>query len=140
MYRRHYLAQDQNIALYDGVIEALPLFIEAGFQLAVATGKSRAGLDKVLVSSGLGAFFKMTRTADEAFSKPHPAMLHYILDKCHVDASRAVMIGDTTHDLQLAQNAGTQSLALTYGAHKLPELLTCHPMSHFDDFHALLSV
>ncbi|MDW5417282.1 HAD-IA family hydrolase [Iodobacter sp. CM08] len=137
VYRGHYLAQDQNVALYDGVIEALPQFIEAGFQLAVATGKSRAGLDKALASTGLGAFFKMTRTADEAFSKPHPAMLHYLLDKCHVDASRAVMIGDTTHDLQLAQNAGTQSLALTYGAHKLPELLACKPLAHFDDFHAL---
>ncbi|MFC7419649.1 HAD-IA family hydrolase [Iodobacter arcticus] len=137
IYRRHYLAQDQEVTLYDGVMESLPLFIEAGFQLAVATGKSRAGLDRVLASTGLGGFFKVTRTADEAFSKPHPAMLHYILDKCHIDASRALMIGDTTHDLQLAQNAGTQSVALTYGAHKLPELLTCKPLAHFDDFHAL---
>jgi phosphoglycolate phosphatase len=136
-YRRHYLAQDQHVTLYDGVVEALPQFIEAGFQLAVATGKSRAGLDRVLASTGLGGFFKMTRTADEAFSKPHPAMLHYLLDKCNVEASRAVMIGDTTHDLQLAQNAGTHSLAMTYGAHKLPELLSCKPLAHFDDFHAL---
>lgn len=137
VYRRFYLAQDQDVALYDGVLEAMPLFIEAGFQLAVATGKSRVGLDRALASTGLGAFFKTTRTADEAFSKPHPAMLHYILDKCGVEGSRALMIGDTTHDLQLAQNAGTQSLALTYGAHKLPELLTCKPLAHFDDFHAL---
>ncbi|STQ90560.1 HAD-IA family hydrolase [Iodobacter fluviatilis] len=136
-YRRFYLAQDQDVALYDGVLDALPLFADAGFQMAVATGKSRAGLDRVLASTGLDAFFKVTRTADEAFSKPHPAMLHYILDKCAVEGSRAVMIGDTTHDLQLAQNAGTQSLALTYGAHKLPELLTCKPLAHFDDFHAL---
>ncbi|AZN35774.1 HAD-IA family hydrolase [Iodobacter ciconiae] len=137
VYRRFYLAQDQDVALYDGVLDALPQFVDAGFQMAVATGKSRAGLDRVLASTGLGAFFKVTRTADEAFSKPHPAMLHYILDQCGVKGGRAVMIGDTTHDLQLAQNAGTQSLALTYGAHKLPELLTCKPLAHFDDFHTL---
>lgn len=137
VYRRFYLAEDQDIALYDGVMEALPLFIDAGFQLAVATGKSRVGLDRVLASTGLDEYFKVSRTADEAFSKPHPAMLHYILDHMQVEAARAVMIGDTTHDLQLAQNAGTQSLALTYGAHKLPELLSCKPLAHFDDFHSL---
>ncbi|MGL4604047.1 MAG: HAD hydrolase-like protein, partial [Iodobacter sp.] len=73
VYRRFYLAEDQDIALYDGVMEALPLFIDAGFQLAVATGKSRVGLDRVLASTGLDEYFKVSRTADEAFSKPHPA-------------------------------------------------------------------
>jgi phosphoglycolate phosphatase len=136
-YRVHFLAKDYELQLYAGVEECLPRLRDAGFRLAVATGKSRAGLDRVLAATGLAPFFDVTRTADEAFSKPHPAMLEYILEMTDVAASRAVMIGDTTHDLQLAINAGTASLALSYGAHPLKDLLPLNPLAHFDDFSAL---
>ncbi|UXY14995.1 HAD-IA family hydrolase [Chitiniphilus purpureus] len=136
-YRHYYLAQDQALVLFDGVREWLPRLREAGYLLAVATGKSRVGLERALTHSGLGALFDVTRTADEAFSKPHPAMLHYILDYLSVAPERALMIGDTTHDLQLAQNAGTASVAMTYGAHPLDQMLLLAPVRHFDDFDAL---
>lgn len=136
-YRGHFLAKDHELQLYAGVAEGLPCLRAAGFRLAVATGKSRAGLDRVLAATGLASFFEVTRTADEAFSKPHPAMLEYILEATEVVASRAVMIGDTTHDLQLAINAGTASLAMSYGAHPLQDLLPLNPLAHFDDFSAL---
>jgi phosphoglycolate phosphatase len=136
-YRGHFLAQDHELQLYAGVLESLSRLQDAGFRLAVATGKSRAGLDRVLAATDLAHFFEATRTADEAFSKPHPAMLEYLLDKTDVAADRAVMIGDTTHDLQLAINAGTASLAMSYGAHPLEDLLPLNPLAHFDDFSAL---
>ena len=136
-YRMHFLSKDQDLKLYDGVTEALPRLLDAGFRLAVATGKSRAGLDRVLAATGLAPFFETTRTADEAFSKPHPAMLEFILDVTGVEAQRTLMIGDTTHDLQLAINAGTASLALSYGAHPLEDLLPLNPLAHFADFNDL---
>jgi phosphoglycolate phosphatase len=136
-YRGHFLAKDHELQLYAGVLESLSRLQDAGFRLAVATGKSRAGLDRVLAATDLAHFFEATRTADEAFSKPHPAMLEYLLDKTDVAADRAVMIGDTTHDLQLAINAGTASLAMSYGAHPLEDLLPLNPLAHFDDFSAL---
>ncbi|SMC19494.1 phosphoglycolate phosphatase [Andreprevotia lacus DSM 23236] len=136
-YRHHYLARDEALVLFDGVREGLQALGEAGFQLAVATGKSRVGLDRALASTGLGYHFVATRTADESFSKPHPAMLEYLFDETMVPAQRAVMIGDTTHDLQLAINAGCASLAMSYGAHPLDELLALSPLAHFDDFKQL---
>ncbi|MBE9608556.1 HAD-IA family hydrolase [Chitinilyticum piscinae] len=136
-YRHYYLARDQQLVLFDGVREALVQFAEAGFTLCVATGKSRAGLDRVLEATGLGAHFLATRTADEAFSKPHPAMLEYLIDFAGVEPERTLMIGDTTHDLQLAINAGTHSAALTYGAHDTDALAALQPLGIFDDFPAL---
>jgi len=136
-YRGHFLAKDHELQLYAGVKECLPRLQAAGFRLAVATGKSRAGLNRVLAATELAHYFEATRTADEAFSKPHPAMLEYILDVTDVAAERAVMIGDTTHDLQLAINAGTASLAMSYGAHPLEDLLPLNPLAHFDDFSGL---
>ncbi len=133
-YRVHFLAKDHELQLYAGVTESLTRLSDAGFRLAVATGKSRAGLDRVLAATGLAKLFEVTRTADEAFSKPHPEMLEYILESTDVAKSRAVMIGDTTHDLQLAINAGTASLAMSYGAHPLADLLPLNPLAHFDDF------
>jgi phosphoglycolate phosphatase len=133
-YRVHFLAKDHELQLYAGVEEGLPRLRAAGFRLAVATGKSRAGLDRVLAATGLAHFFEVTRTADEAFSKPHPAMLEYILEYTAVEPERSLMVGDTTHDLQLAINAGTASLALSYGAHPLQDLLPLKPLAHFDDF------
>lgn len=133
-YRIHYLAQDQALVLFDGVRDYLPQLRDAGYTLAVATGKSRVGLDRALASTGLGAEFLVTRTADEAFSKPHPAMLEYIVDFAAADAAATLMIGDTTHDLQMAINAGTHSAAMSYGAHPLDDLLPLSPLAHFDHF------
>ncbi|KPC51619.1 HAD-IA family hydrolase [Amantichitinum ursilacus] len=133
-YKHYYLARDQQQVLFEGVAEALPQFRAAGFMLAVATGKSRAGLDRVLKATGLGPMFEVTRTADEAFSKPHPAMLEYILDYTGVLPQRAVMIGDTTHDLELGANAGTASIALNCGAHAPAALTAAQPLAQFETF------
>ncbi|WP_297572238.1 HAD-IA family hydrolase [uncultured Deefgea sp.] len=136
-YRGHFLSQDHELQLYPGVEAGLLRLQAAGFRMAVATGKSRAGLDRVLAATGLSPFFEVSRTADEAFSKPHPAMLEYILEACDIEGRRTLMIGDTTHDLQLAINAGTASVALSYGAHPLHDLLPLQPLAHFDDFSQL---
>jgi phosphoglycolate phosphatase len=103
--------------LYDGVIEMLSDLHARGVRLAVATGKARRGLDRVLDSTGLGRWFEATRCADEGFAKPHPGMLLTLMDMTGVEPHRAVMVGDTTHDLELAANAGVDAVAVTYGAH-----------------------
>jgi phosphoglycolate phosphatase len=133
-YKHHYLTQDAHLVLFDGVVEALPKLREAGYMLAVATGKSRVGLNRALASTGLADLFEVTRTADEAFSKPHPAMLEYILDFTGVVPKRAIMIGDTTHDLQMGQNAGTATISLGCGAHPVAALQAEKPLAHFDRF------
>ncbi len=98
-----------------------------GHQLAVATGKSRVGLDRALKASGLGPMFAATRCADETFSKPHPQMLLDLMDTLMTDPERTLMIGDTTHDTQMAANAGTRAVAVTYGAHPREELAAAGP-------------
>ncbi|HSC81518.1 MAG TPA: HAD-IA family hydrolase, partial [Chitinolyticbacter sp.] len=128
------LAQDEALVLFEGVRDYLPRLRDAGYTLAVATGKSRVGLDRALTTTGLGAQFLVTRTADEAFSKPHPAMLEYIVDFADVAPAATLMIGDTTHDLQMAINAGTHSAAMSYGAHPIDDLLPLSPLAHFDRF------
>ncbi|MDQ7988146.1 MAG: HAD-IIIA family hydrolase [Candidatus Dactylopiibacterium sp.] len=116
-YRHHFLARDHALVLFDGVREMLAELAAGGYLLAVATGKARRGLDRVLEQSGLGAYFDATRCADESFSKPHPGMLLELMDALEVAPDRTLMIGDTTHDLQMASNAGVASIALTHGAH-----------------------
>ncbi|GGP28284.1 HAD-IA family hydrolase [Silvimonas amylolytica] len=133
-YKQHYLAQDAQLVLFEGVIETLPKLRDAGYMLAVATGKSRVGLNRALATTGLAALFEVTRTADEAFSKPHPAMLEYILDYTGVVPKRAIMIGDTTHDLQMGLNAGTATISLGCGAHPTPALQALNPLAHFERF------
>jgi phosphoglycolate phosphatase len=127
-YRHHYLGRDHEIPLFDGVCELIHALYGRGFVLAVATGKSRAGLDRALGHSGLGDLFTVTRTADEAFSKPHPAMLEYILADTATTREAALMIGDTSHDLLMAQNAGVASLGVSYGAHDDALLRACEPL------------
>lgn len=116
-YRYHYLAGDHQLVLFPGVTSMMASLAAKGRLLAVATGKSRVGLNRALAQSGLGAFFHATRCADETFSKPHPAMLEQLLDELGVSPEQAVMVGDTTHDLQMAKNAGVASLAVSFGAH-----------------------
>ena len=100
----------------------------SGHRLGVATGKSRKGLDRSLAASGLGAYFHGTRCADECHSKPHPQMLYELMDEFAVPPERTLMIGDTTHDLKMAQNAGVAALAVAYGAHPRAELVGERPL------------
>lgn len=136
-YRHHFLSQDQLIPLYAGAAETVAGLHEAGHVLAVATGKSRRGLDRALQSSGLGPYFSATRTADEAFSKPHPAMLLEIMEELEMQPGRTLMVGDTTHDLQMAINAGVDALGITHGAHPEDQLSALSPLAMLDDFHEL---
>lgn len=127
-YRYHYLSKDQDLSLFDGVPEMLADLSQQGYFLAVATGKSRVGLNRALDSAKLLSLFDATRCADETFSKPHPAMLQELTRELGQDMKRTVMIGDTTHDLQMARNAGAASIAVHYGAHPAQEFLAYEPL------------
>jgi len=116
-YRHHYLARQHELMLFDGTLTMLEALKARGHLLAVATGKSRRGLDDALNSSALRGLFDATRTADETASKPDPRMLHELMNDLVVGPERTLMIGDTTHDLQLALNAGVASIGVSYGAH-----------------------
>jgi phosphoglycolate phosphatase len=133
-YRHYYLGQDQRIPLFEGVAQAIADLHAAGFLLAVATGKSRRGLDRALEHSRLGGYFHSTRCADECHSKPHPCMIEQIMDELGVPPSRTVMIGDTSHDLQMAINAGVDALGAGYGAHPKTHLEALSPLICADSF------
>lgn len=126
-YRFHYLARDHELVLFPGVFEMIGQLADAGVVLAVATGKSRLGLDRALAQSGLGRFFHGTRCADECFSKPHPEMLEQLMDELGVEPCHTLMVGDTTHDLQMARNAGVDALAVSFGAHPRSVLEEAQP-------------
>lgn len=128
-YRHHYLASDHELDLFEGTYELIESLHAEGRLLAVATGKSRKGLDRALEHSRLGPFFHATRCADECFSKPHPAMLEELLDELGVAREGCLMIGDTTHDLQMARNAGVAGLAVSFGAHPVEQLLAESPLA-----------
>ena len=117
-YREHYLARDPEIPLFEGARELLDELDARGFLLAIATGKSRTGLARALAQQNLAHRFVASRCADEGFPKPHPDMLLALMDRCGVAPVETLMIGDTTHDLALARNAGAPSLAVSYGAHR----------------------
>lgn len=125
-YRHHFLADEREIPLYDGVPAMLEDLHGKGWRLAVATGKARRGLERALDASGLRRWFEATRCADEGFAKPHPDMLLMLLDMTGVEPRRALMVGDTTHDLELAANAGVDAIAVSYGAHP-DDLLRTRP-------------
>ncbi|OGS80710.1 MAG: HAD family hydrolase [Gallionellales bacterium GWA2_55_18] len=133
-YRHHFLAQGQAIPLFDGARETIAELHGAGYWLGIATGKNRAGLDRALESTGLKKYFHATRTADQTFSKPHPAMLLELMDELAVSAERALMIGDTTHDVQMAQNAKVDAVAVGYGAHPPEQLQELNPLALVGDF------
>lgn len=121
-YRHHFLSTDHELSLFPGAFDMIEWLANQGRMLAVATGKSRKGLDRALAHTGLGPFFHSTRCADECFSKPHPAMLEEIMAELGVAPTRALMVGDTTHDLNMARNAGVAGLAVSFGAHPRAEL------------------
>lgn len=117
-YRHHYLGAQHELSLFAGTLEMLRLLKARNHWLAVATGKSRQGLDEALATAQLKGLFDATRTADETASKPHPLMLQELMRELGAEPERTVMIGDTTHDLQLARNAGVASVGVSYGAHE----------------------
>ncbi len=116
-YRYHYLSRDHDLALFDGTAEMVAELHMRGHMLAIATGKSRPGLDRALAHSGLERWFHATRCADECHSKPHPEMLLELMEALAAEPGRTLMIGDTTHDLRMALNAGVAAVAVGFGAH-----------------------
>jgi phosphoglycolate phosphatase len=116
-YRHHYMAQQDAISLFHGVLPMLAELKSRQHWLAVATGKSRKGLNAALQAVELQGLFDASRTADETAGKPHPRMLHELMREMGVEPARVLMIGDTTHDLQMAVNAGCASVGVSYGAH-----------------------
>ncbi len=117
-YRHHYMAQQGRLSLFEGVLPMLQALRERGHVLTVATGKSRRGLDEALHRVELQGRFHGSRTADETAGKPHPRMLEELMAQFGVAPERTLMVGDTTHDLQMAINAGCASVAVSYGAHE----------------------
>ncbi|ALG69099.1 HAD-IA family hydrolase [Beggiatoa leptomitoformis] len=133
-YRQYYFAEDTlPTPLFTGVTQTLQKLRATGYWLAVATGKARRGLNIALAEHQLTELFHTTRCADETFSKPHPQMLLEIMDELGVIPEKTVMIGDTEYDLQMAKNAGTAAIAVSYGAHDKPRLLACQPLICLDN-------
>ena len=132
-YRYHYLVTTKDEThLFPGVYETLKLLYERGFLLAIATGKSRRGLNKSLQQSGLKELFHDSRCADECPSKPHPKMLHDIMKNLDIKTEKAVMVGDSEYDLLMAKNAGIASIGVTYGVHGKDRLLQYNPLFCLD--------
>ena len=127
-YRHHYFARQHEVLLFEGVPQMLRALKQRHRWLAVATGKSRRGLDEALTSVQLHGLFDGTRTADETQSKPHPQMLLELMREFGCEPERTLMVGDTTHDLQLAANAGVPSVAVSYGAHEPDAFLDFEPL------------
>lgn len=127
-FRHHYHANQHQVTLFDGAVDCLNAIAASGVFLAVATGNSRAGLNRLLEQTGLGPLFHATRTVDECHSKPHPDMLLSLTEMLGADPRRTLMIGDTSHDLLMAHNAGAAAVAVEYGAHPVDQLQACNPM------------
>jgi phosphoglycolate phosphatase len=137
-YSEQYLALEAEPSqLFEGVRESLDAFRQQGYQLAVATGKGRKGLQRVLADKGWLDYFDITRCADETASKPDPLMLHEILAHCRVPPERALMVGDSTFDLLMARNAGMDAVAVGFGAQPLSVLLECSPCLAINQFNEL---
>jgi phosphoglycolate phosphatase len=126
-YKHHFFQNDQTIPLFDGITDVLSGLKQERVSLAVATGKGRVGLDRVLQASNLQHYFDMTRCADEAQGKPDPTMLFDIIHGLGLEPDRVVMVGDTTHDVAMAHNAGIDSIAVSYGAHDVDTLSSSAP-------------
>ena len=136
-YRHHYLAHQNDISLFDGVLPMLAELKARHHWLAVATGKSRVGLDNVLATRDLKGIFDASRTADETAGKPDPSMLHELMRQFGTEPERTLMVGDTTHDLQMARNAGCASLGVSYGAHPPSEFEALGPRAILHSAQAL---
>ena len=136
-YRYHFLTSEPSEP-FRGVSETLARLNEAQYYMAVATGKGRKGLDKALGATGYGELFHTSRCADETRSKPHPQMLYEILDFLGVETDNALMVGDTEYDINMAKNAGMDSIAVTYGVHDKERLAQCSPTAIIDSFDEII--
>ena len=128
-YRFHYIQHQDDLSLFEGVLPLLNDLRERGHLLAVATGKSRRGLDEALHTVQLKGVFDGSRTADQTAGKPHPLMLQELMAEFDVAPERLLMIGDTTHDLQMAVNAGCASVGVSYGAHEPDVFHALNPLA-----------
>jgi phosphoglycolate phosphatase len=133
-YNVNYFAGESEIPLFAGAADTIKTLNRRGFKLAVATGKSRRGLNLALEHTQLRNYFHATRTVDECFSKPHPQMLDELMDNLVVLPERTLMIGDTNYDLQMAKNAGVDAIGVTYGAQKSDVWQNLDPVQKFDNF------
>jgi phosphoglycolate phosphatase len=131
-YRIHFLARDPEVPLFAGAQAALEALKTRGHVLAVATGKSRRGLDRALERTGTAHLFEATRCGEEDASKPAPDMLHTLMDMLDAQPREMLMIGDTTHDLEMASHAGVPSVAVAYGAHPRAQLEAAAPLACLD--------
>jgi len=130
-YREQFLEKDTTSStLFDGVVEMLQNLKQKGLLLAIATGKGRNGLDRILKKTQLASLFDSTRCADETISKPNPLMLAEILDELKISVQQSLMIGDTAYDLEMANNIGMQSVAVTHGVHTVERLLAYKPATN----------
>jgi phosphoglycolate phosphatase len=132
-YRHHFLRHDPDTTLFAGAADLVAHLHGTGFLLAVATGKSRRGLDRSLTATGLKPYFHATRCADEGFSKPHPGMLEALMTELDVIPDRTLMIGDTSHDMKMADAAGVPRLGIAHGAHARATLLEHGPLACVED-------
>jgi phosphoglycolate phosphatase len=128
-YRKHFMTCEDSMQLFPGVPELLVDLKDRGHRLAIATGKSRRGLDRALEACGIAAHFHATRCGDETQPKPHPAMLLELLDELAVEPPRALMIGDTSHDLEMARKAGVPAIGVCSGAHSIRALEALEPLA-----------
>ncbi len=136
-YRVHFLERDSGTTLFPGAADMVATLHDCGHLLAVATGKSRRGLDRALAATGLKRSFHATRCADEGHSKPHPGMLLGLMEELGIASERTLMIGDTTHDMEMAHAAGVSRLGAAYGAHAKEDLLGYAPVACVEDFDGL---
>jgi phosphoglycolate phosphatase len=136
-YSNNYYAGESSIPLFAGAVDTIKTLNKRGFKLAVATGKGRRGLNLALQHCALTHYFHATRTVDECFSKPHPQMLHELMEALVVLPERTLMIGDTSYDLQMAKNAGVSAVGVTYGAQKAEQWQHLEPLRQFNNFNSL---
>ncbi len=136
-YRVHFLERDSGTTLFPGAADMVAALHSGGHLLAVATGKSRRGLDRALAATGLKSYFHTTRCADEGHTKPHPGMLLGLMEELGIASERTLMIGDTTHDMEMAHAAGVSRLGAAYGAHAKDDLLAYAPVACVEDFDGL---
>lgn len=139
-YRKQFQTRAQRpVSLFPGVKSVLMSLGSRGYLLAVATGKSRRGLDRELRESGLQTLIGVSRCADEAPSKPHPQMLEDVLELAAVEPATALMVGDTTYDMQMARDAGVDRVAVSYGAHERSRLIEFDPLTVVESLNDLES-
>jgi len=129
IYKEEYLILDKTPSvLFDGITDVFDALTKRQIKIAVATGKARAGLERLIAQANVGHYFCDTMTADEAHSKPHPQMIEDLIARQNVTIDEVIMIGDSKLDLTMANNAGVKSIGVSYGAHDATQLKTCNPL------------